>query len=70
MQTEHEHLDTNLSAISHVAPFLQFFLAMLEVAFSQIHLFFGPPDQLARMKRDVLHVEGALGGAQALTFCR
>ena len=42
---------------------------MLEVAFSEIRPL-GPQDQLARMKRDVLHVEAAFGGAQALTFCR
>ena len=42
---------------------------MHEVAFSKIRLF-SPQDQLARMKRDVLHVETALGGAQVLTFCR
>ena len=38
---QHELLDTYLSAISHVAPFLQFSQAMLKVAFSKIRPFLG-----------------------------
>ena len=45
------------------------FQAMHDMAFFRIRLFL-PQDQLARIKRDVLYLEAALGGAQALTFCR